>query len=233
MNVSPPPPSGAAPGEPAGGGLSTAAPKELERRLIDSVVGRFEIVRLPGTPLIVDRALKASRQACEATQVCEWLALDPILTLRLLDATADASADSHAGVEALSLSKRAAALGPQLVRSLLMSAACSSLGTEAPSLSARELGEFWIHALRVAFLTRALAEVCSYRSPDEAYLTGLLHDLGSFALLATVPNTLRALVATQANASWGAVPEHAGRLGTIHTHVGAALLEKLRLPKRR
>ena len=162
--------------------------------------------------------------------MCEWLALDPILTLRLLDATADASADLRVGVAGLSLAKRAAAIGPELVKSLLMSAARSSLGAEPASLSARELGEFWIHALRVAFLARSLAEVCSYRSPDEAYVTGLLHDLGSFALLATVPNTLRALVATQANAPWGAVPEHAGRLGTIHAQIGAALLEKLQGP---
>lgn len=225
MSVSPLPPK-AAPGEPAGNGSPSAPPKELERRLIESVVGRLEVVRLPATPLIIDRALRASQRAGEAGQVCEWIALDPILTMRLLDA----SAESRADLEALSLAERADAVGSELVRAMLMSAARSSLGTEPASLSARELGEFWIHALRVAFLSRSLAEACSYRSPEEAYAAGLLHDLGSFALLATVPNTLRSLVATQANAPWGAIPEHAGRLGTIHTQVGAALLEKLRVP---
>ena len=64
--------------------------RELERKLIDSVVGRFETVRLPATPLIIDRALRASQGARDVSQVCEWLALDPILSLRLLDATAEA-----------------------------------------------------------------------------------------------------------------------------------------------
>jgi signal transduction histidine kinase/HD-like signal output (HDOD) protein len=230
MSVSPLQPPSAAPGEPGGTGSPSAPPRELERKLIESVAGRFEIVRLPATPLIIDRALRASQRGGETSQVCEWLELDPVLTLRLLDATVDAPANVHAGVDALSLAKRASAIDPGLVRSMLLSAARTSLGLEPASLSARELGEFWIHALRVAFLTKSLAEACAYRSPDEAYLVGLLHDLGSLALLATVPNTLRSLVATQANASWGAVPEYAGRLGTIHAQVGAALLEKLQVP---
>ena len=231
MSVSPLQPPKAASGDPAG--RASAAPsKELERRLIDSVSGRFEIVRLPGTPLIIERALRATLQAGKAfgAQVCEWLALDPILTLRLLDATADRPAGSRDGVETLSLSDRAASIAPPLMRAMLMSAARSSLGTEPASPAARELGEYWIHSLRVAFIGRSLAEACSYRNPEEAYLAGLLHDVGSFALLATVPNTLRALVAAQSGAPQGAIPEHAGRLGTIHAQVGAALLEMLRVP---
>jgi len=218
-------------GEPTRNGAVASPPKELERKLIESVVGRLEIHRLPGAPLIIDRALKASRQpgSANARQVCEWIALDPVLALRVLDATTG-PAQAQVSGEGLSLAERAASMEPQLLKSMLMSTARCSLGPEPAFVSARELGEFWIHALRAAFLGRALAEACSYRSPEEAYLAGLLHDVGSFALLATVPNTLRSLVATQANAPWGAIPEHAGRLGTIHAQIGAALLEKQRVP---
>ncbi|MGH8737152.1 MAG: HDOD domain-containing protein [Burkholderiales bacterium] len=201
----------------------------MERKLIESVVAKLEVARLPGMPIIIDRALRASRRPGDAVQLCEWLALDPSLTFRVFEATA-APANGRVESAALSLAQRVAAIKPELVRTLLLSAARCSLGPDPAPLSARELGEFWIHALRVAFLGRALAEACCYRDPDEAYFAGLLHDFGSFALLATVPNTLRSLVATQANAPWGAVPEHAGRLGTIHTQIGAALLEKLQLP---
>ncbi|MFZ1907735.1 MAG: HDOD domain-containing protein [Burkholderiales bacterium] len=230
MSSSPHSPSTAA-GEATRNGVIASPPKELERKLIESVVGRLELHRLPGAPLIIDRALKASRQPADAnaSQVCEWLALDPVLALRLLDATSGSS-QAQASVAAFALAERTGSIEPELLKSLLMSAARSSLGPEPAFLSARELGEFWIHALRVAFLSRALAESCSYRSPEEAYLAGLLHDLGSLALLATVPNTLRSLVATQANAPWGAIPEHAGRLGTIHAQIGAALLERLQAP---
>ena len=229
MSASPSSPIAPASGDNARGGPASTPPRELERKLIDSVVAKLDVARLPGMPIIIDRALRASRRERDASQLCEWLALDPSLAFRVFDATAGPNAAQAAG-DGLSLARRAGALKPELVRSLLMSAARCSLGPDPAPLSARELGEFWIHALRVAFLGRTLAEACSYRNPDEAYLVGLLHDFGSFALLATVPNTLRSMVATQANAPWGAIPEHAGRLGTIHTQIGAALLERLRVP---
>jgi signal transduction histidine kinase/HD-like signal output (HDOD) protein len=209
---------------------ATNPPKDLERKLIESVVARLDVARLPGMPIIIDRALRASRRPGDAAQLGEWLALDPSLVFRVLEVASPTPAEGSAGSAALSLVQRLGVIKPELVRSLLFSAARSSLGPDPAPMSARELGEFWIHALRVAFLARALAQACSYRDPDEAYLAGLLHDFGSLALLVTVPNTLRSLVVTQANAPWGAVPEHAGRLGTIHTQVGAALLERLRVP---
>ena len=229
VSASPLPPSAPASGDNARSGPASTPPRELERKLIDSVVAKLDVARLPGMPIIIDRALRASRRERDASQLCEWLALDPSLTFRVFEATSGPDL-ARAARDELSLAQRVGAMKPELVRPLLMSAARSSLGPDSSTLSARELGEFWIHALRVAFLSRTLAEACSYRNPDEAYLAGLLHDLGSFALLATVPNTLRSLVATQANAPWGAIPEHAGRLGTIHAQIGAALLEKLRVP---
>jgi len=229
VSASPSSPIAPASGDNARGGPASTPPRELERKLIDSVVAKLDVARLPGMPIIIDRALRASRRERDASQLCEWLALDPSLTFRVLEATSGPDVAGAASDE-LSLAQRVGAMKQGLVRPLLMSAARCSLGPDSAPLSARELGEFWIHALRVAFLSRTLAEACSYRDPDEAYLAGLLHDLGSFALLATVPNTLRSLVATQANAPWGAIPEHAGRLGTIHSQIGAALLERLRVP---
>ncbi|HVC10172.1 MAG TPA: HDOD domain-containing protein [Burkholderiales bacterium] len=202
--------------------------RELEDRLIAPVVNKTEIARLPGLPILIDHALKASRGSPDPRAICDWLVLDPTLVARVLEATADAR-EGRAEVEFRSIEKRVAALDPGLVKSLLIHAASCSLGAERQPLSARELGGFWMHSMRCASLSRALAETCSYRDPEEAYLVGLLHDLGSFALLTAVPNTFRSLVADQAMADEG-LPEHAGRLGTIHAQIGAALLEKLRLP---
>lgn len=223
-------PFASASGDKARGGPASNPPRELERKLIESVVAKLDVARLPGMPIVIDRALRASRRPRDAAQLCEWLALDPSLVFRVFEIAAAPPTGERAASAALSLAQRAGPVKPELMRSLLLTAARCSLGADPAPLSARELGEFWIHAVRVAFLSRALAEACSYREPDEAYLAGLLHDFGSFALLATVPNTLRSLVATQANAPWGAVPEHAGRLGTIHTQIGAALLERVRVP---
>jgi signal transduction histidine kinase/HD-like signal output (HDOD) protein len=214
----------------AGGGQAANPSRELERKLIESVVARLEIARLPGLPIIIDRAFGASRRSGGEAQLGEWLALDPSLAFRVFEIAPAPSAEGASASVALSLMQCLGAIKPELLRLLLLSAARSSLGSDPAPLTARELGEFWVHTLRVAFLSRALAQACSYREPEEAYLAGLLHDFGSFALLATVPNTFRSLVATQVDAPRGAVPEHAGRLGTIHAQIGAALLEGLQVP---
>ncbi len=218
--------------EPGGGArvAPAATPtRELEHRLITPVLAKTEIVRLPGLPILIDQALKASRESSDARAVIEWVALDPTLAARVLQATA-VPGQAREAIEFRSLEARAAALGPELLRSLLVHAARSALGPERRSLTARELAGFWMHSLRCALLSRALAERCSYRHPEEAYLAGLLHDFGSFALLTAVPNTFRSLVADQASTDGLGIPEHAGRLGTIHAQIGAALLESLQLP---
>jgi signal transduction histidine kinase/HD-like signal output (HDOD) protein len=216
------------------GGGSRAAPagaptRELERSLIAPVLNKTELVRLPGLAVLVDRALAANGKLPDGGAASEWIALDPTLVARVLEATAG-EGEARESVEFRSIESRLAALGPELTKSLLVQAARSALGAERHALTTRELGGYWMHSVRCAFLSRALAERCAYRSVDEAYLVGLLHDLGSFALLTAVPKTFRSLVKDQAGADALGIPEHAGRLGTIHAQIGAALLERLQLP---
>lgn len=210
--------------------MNSAPPSlhELESKLIESVVKKTEIVSLVSLPGIIDQALKASRPY-DARRVTQWLALDPSLALRVLDATAGGAA-VHGGHRNDSMEQRANALGPELIRAVLVSAAQGSVAPRRNPLSDRELSGFWSHSVRCAFLARALAEACSCANVEEAYLAGLLHDVGSLMLLTSVPDTYRSLAGEKAFADTEGLPEHAGRLGTIHAEVGAALLQELRLP---
>ena len=112
-----------------------------------------------------------------------------------------------------------------------MSAARCSLGPDARvSVRARARRILDPRAARSHFSAGPWPKLARTGARTRPIWRGCCTTSGSFALLATVPNTLRSLVATQANAPWGAIPEHAGRLGTIHTQIGAALLEKAALP---
>jgi putative nucleotidyltransferase with HDIG domain len=50
-----------------------------------------------------------------------------------------------------------------------------------------DLRSFWKHSLSAAVIARAIAEKMGYPHSEEAYLAGLLHDVGRLALLATAP----------------------------------------------
>ena len=46
----------------------------------------------------------------------------------------------------------------------------------------------WRHSLSCAMLARSLATLTGYEHPDEAYLTGLLHNIGELVLDSNYPD---------------------------------------------
>ncbi|GIX29173.1 MAG: hypothetical protein KatS3mg123_3054 [Burkholderiales bacterium] len=222
-----PPKQNPEPPEESTGGSSHVS--ELEARLVDSVVRRARIIRLPALPQVIDRALKAHREGTETNKTAEWLLLEPVLALRVLEAGASMAFPAGAG-GAPSMERRIAALGHEAVRALLLSAARASLTPRRAPLSPEALGGYWSHCVRVALIARALAEAAGYESQEEAHLAGLLHDSGALLLATAVPDTFRSLVDQKAWAETEGIPEQAGRLGTIHADIGARFLDGLDLP---
>lgn len=202
---------------------------ELEAKLVDSVVKRTQILCLPALLPVIDQALRANRDPAGAQSVVDWLALEPSLALRVLDATAGKTPTCPERRPA-GLEPRVAALGQAFVRTILLSAARASVAARRLPIPVEALVGYWSHSTFSAFIARALAEAAAYESPEEAHLAGLLHDLGSLMLLTAVPHTFQSLVGEKTIAGAGGIPEQAGRLGTIHAEIGARFLDGLDLP---
>ncbi len=56
-----------------------------------------------------------------------------------------------------------------------------------------DLRGFWHHSLSAAVMAREIAEKMRYPHVEEAYLAGLLHDVGRLALLAAAPQSMPAI----------------------------------------
>ncbi|MDV7398686.1 HDOD domain-containing protein, partial [Arthrospira platensis SPKY1] len=82
--------------------------------------------------------------------------------------------------------------------------------------------------LTCAYLARNLARTTAYPAPDEAYLAGLLHDLGRLFITLRHPTALQEVrVLTQVPSN---IPALEQRLfGIDHCELGAALVESWRL----
>ena len=91
------------------------------------------------------------------------------------------------------------------------------------------LKRYWWHSLRTAILAKLLSESLDYSSPDEAFLAGLMHDIGRLVLWVNFKKQYRGLLEL-----YGRRPDLllAGeiRLGATHCEVGAWLLERWNLP---
>ncbi|RMF75449.1 MAG: HDOD domain-containing protein, partial [Planctomycetota bacterium] len=96
----------------------------------------------------------------------------------------------------------------------------------------RRRAEFWTHSLGVACAARRLARARAKLGidPEEAFLAGLLHDLGKVALDCVFPKAYSRAVA-QAELARGDIADHErALLGVDHTAAGRRLAERWKLP---
>lgn len=84
---------------------------------------------------------------------------------------------------------------------------------------------FWWHSLRCAFLSERIAAEMNSCQPDEAFVSGLLHDIGKLVLWVNFQATYEVLLENCPNAGQRLMEEDA-RLGTTHCEVAAWLLNR-------
>jgi len=88
-----------------------------------------------------------------------------------------------------------------------------------------------LHSLAVAHGARRIAEASPLRiHPDQAYLAGLLHDLGKLALQEVMPRGLGRLVQQARSSGWACHVAEREELGTDHAALGRLLAQKWHLP---
>jgi HD-like signal output (HDOD) protein/GGDEF domain-containing protein len=99
-------------------------------------------------------------------------------------------------------------------------------------LAARELRWYWTNTLTRAVAARSICEQLWHQSSEEAFIAGLLHDVGILVLV-------RELGEPYAHFLAGAIGEHCSlaaleqdTLGFDHTQLSAALLSHWKLPNR-
>lgn len=79
----------------------------------------------------------------------------------------------------------------------------------------------WEHSLAVAFACRELAPYCSVRNDEEAFVAGLLHDVGKTILDRCFPSEYAELVESAESSREPLLQAEREAFGTDHTELGA------------
>lgn len=162
--------------------------EELLHRLSERIeAGQLEIPQLPRTSMA---ALElANRPSVEVRQLVEAIERDPLITSELLRIANSALYATQA--EASSLQQAVMRIGLKSVRTVVFGAAMK--GSLAATKRLNEYAEeVWRQAQSVALVSRALGEQAGI-DREQAYLFGLLHDLGKIALLGMLQREMRDL----------------------------------------
>ncbi|MFH1993586.1 MAG: HDOD domain-containing protein [Pseudomonadota bacterium] len=119
-------------------------------------------------------------------------------------------------------------LGQNAIRNIAISASVNQAFSKAKDNSVFGLKVFWRHSLMCAILSKLIAEKVLYASPDEAFLTGLLHDIGKLVLWVNFPKEY-ADILNSSKGQWDLVLAGEARHGTTHCEVGAWLIKRWKL----
>jgi len=80
-------------------------------------------------------------------------------------------------------------LGLDLIKTVVICESVFQTFSAFPHTQSTDLRGFWKHSLTAAVIARDIAKAMGYAQTEEAYLAGLLHDVGRLALLAAAPET--------------------------------------------
>jgi len=150
-----------------------AALGSLQRVRLEQLVER--VYRLPVFPLVALRALDLARSEDSSVSAIEKLVCsDQVLAGRLIQ-TANSSLYSPAR-RISSLRQAISYIGLEAARRLLIAAVFH------PLFASAGLKGLWRHSLEVSQLAEFLARECRRVPPEEAFLAGLVHDVGRLAL---------------------------------------------------
>ncbi|MCB1825237.1 MAG: HDOD domain-containing protein [Candidatus Competibacteraceae bacterium] len=190
-----------------------------------------DLLVLPVLPAVVGELLDTFESAeTGIRKLARLTGYDAILSARMLTVANSAACRDGMSRQA-SLESVLAVLGEETARSVIATTAIQQSLTPLRDISASALDQFWLHSLTCAHLARRLAVIIDYSEPEEAYLCGLLHDLGKLVIgvhhgkAFTAMQEIRHLARSPRE-----IPELEQRLfNTDHCELGAALVESWRL----
>ncbi|NJA88759.1 HDOD domain-containing protein [Rhodocyclus tenuis] len=190
------------------------------------LAGRLEGASLPSLPQVLLRVLALTDDdGASFAELAGLIGRDPGLSARVLS-VANAPA-LRRGREFRRIDDCLTVLGTRFVRSMAACLAVQSAFDEVARQVECDLAGFWVHALEVAELARAIAQASGLADADEAYLAGLLHDTGQLVLLngvAEYPGLLARLY--EAHEEDGLCAAERQLLGVHHGAVGAWLIDQ-------
>ncbi|MCP4712320.1 MAG: HDOD domain-containing protein [Planctomycetes bacterium] len=187
---------------------------------------------LPTLPAVAARLLQITvRNDTQAHEVVQLIESDPALASRII--AMSTRAGTGIKKQSASLSKAVVLLGFDAVRNAVLSIKVFEAlgGPDHKQESDFDRTAFWKHSLAVACATKMIIPHLDRRAdPEEAFLCGLLHDMGKVALDACLPKSFARVVQLTDSARANIADMEQKILGIDHTVVGKRLAEKWDLP---
>jgi HD-like signal output (HDOD) protein len=122
-------------------------------------------------------------------------------------------------------------LGLNAIKNIAVAASLGQLFRGAKLCEGFTAKDLWTHCIAVGVTARELAKQMKMPVADEAFLAGMIHDVGLLISLQTAPEQLRQVCETAKTSDRAFIELEKEIMGMDHQQLGSCLAEQWRFPK--
>lgn len=189
---------------------------------MQQLVESIELDQLPSLPEILLRILREfSSEILQVRELAGLIGHDSALTLKILAVANSAAYRRQKPIT--SIEQCISLLGFKMVKMITIGASTQQFLNTLSGIVPVNFTHYWQHSQTSAFLAEMIAESIDYPQSQEAYIAGLLHDVGKLALLISRPQAYQPLFQF-VNSGNDRNEQELDLLGITHSEIGAMLV---------
>lgn len=179
---------------------------------------------LPTLPQILIKLIEAcNNEETTPKELSEIISKDPSLSAKIMRLVNSSYLGLNTRIK--SIEQAVVYLGSDAIRNMAISASVVQVFSHMKGGSLFSLSSFWNHSLMCASIARRIAKESSYEYPEEAFLSGLLHDIGKLVLQVNFKEDY-AEILKDCEQNPDLLIGAEMRLGITHCEVGACLIRQ-------
>ncbi len=199
---------------------------ESQPQLLDKIVATLG--ELPTSPAVVSTVMGLTADLnTEINELTRVLSGDPALTAKVLRLSNSPFYGRARTVG--SLNEAVMILGFHTIRSLVVASSTYSLFRKGKSEKHGET--LWAHSLGTGLAARIVAKHVRHPNVEEAFIVGLLHDIGKLILLQKMPSEYKDVISTVETTPVGFAEAERTALGFDHCQLGSIVLSRWNFPE--
>ncbi len=218
----------------AGGAVADAdpqAPSEPGPQGTENQIRKMvnRIRDLPPLPTLVSQILQIlSRPDTPLEEIEAIISKDQALVAKLIQVGNSAL---YGGMQKVSTLRQVLTrLGLKTIRNLVVAASTRSFFMQNRK-GMRLWGQYlWQHAIESALAARRLAESIQYPEPEEAFIGGLVHDIGKLVILMLFADAYKEILKLKKIHQMASIQAETQVLGCNHEQIGRLLLDRWNMP---
>ncbi len=196
---------------------------EKARKIIDEI---SELASLPNVAVTVIQ--KTLKQDCDFNQIADIIETDPALTKKVLRV---ANSPFYGRPTKISTIKNAiVVLGLNTLKSIVLTISVMDSFKRRKATNGLDRDRFWSHSLACAITARLLCEKVGKTDPDEAFMAGILHDVGVLIYDQYLPSCYSEALNRAVTTGERLQNVERELFGLTHGEMGRKIMEKWQLP---